>query len=113
MDKIIKNLNAKYPEIVPQKYVIMPNHIHLLLSIQKEDDCVNCHTISTAVGWIKYQATKEINEFNFLGLQKIFQRSFHDHIVRDEKDYINIRNYIELNPLYWEKDCFYRKENLL
>ncbi len=34
---------------------------------------------------------------------------FHDHIIRDEKAYLNISNYIRNNPLNWEKDCFQKK----
>lgn len=36
-----------------------------------------------------------------------WQRSFHDHIIKDEKAYLNISNYIETNPERWEKDKFY------
>ena len=37
----------------------------------------------------------------------IFQRSFHDHIIRGENDYLKIWNYIDTNPAKWEEDCFY------
>jgi hypothetical protein len=38
---------------------------------------------------------------------KIFQRSFHDHIIRDSDDYIRIAKYIAENPKHWQHDCFY------
>ena len=38
---------------------------------------------------------------------KVWQRSFHDHIIRDEQDYILIWEYIDNNPVKWEEDCFY------
>ena len=38
---------------------------------------------------------------------KLFQTSFHDHIIRNEKDYQKIWEYIDINPLKWESDCFY------
>ena len=37
---------------------------------------------------------------------KLFQRSFHDHIIRNETDYEMIKNYIQNNPLNWQNDCF-------
>ena len=37
----------------------------------------------------------------------VFQRSFHDHIIRNERDYQKIWEYIETNPLRWKEDCFY------
>ena len=39
----------------------------------------------------------------------IFQRSFHDHVIRDENDYNKIADYIASNPLNWEKDCFFNE----
>ena len=40
----------------------------------------------------------------------IFQRSFHDHIIRNEEDYLRIWNYIDTNPVTWEKDCFFTEK---
>ena len=37
----------------------------------------------------------------------VFQRSYHDHIVHNEKDYGKIWDYIDTNPLKWKEDCFY------
>ena len=42
---------------------------------------------------------------------KIWQRSYHDHIIRDEKGFLKIWNYIEGNASKWEEDCFYVKED--
>ena len=64
-------------------------------------------TISNVVGWLKYNITKEINKKYFIKENKIFQRSFHDHIIRGEEDYLKIWNYIDTNPQKWEEDCFY------
>ena len=52
--------------------------------------------------------SKSINErFNET---KIWQRGFHDHIVRNEFDYEKIAKYIEENPIKWHLDCFYVNE---
>ena len=40
----------------------------------------------------------------------IWQRSFHNHIFRGEKDYLEIWNYIDTNPARWVDDCFYTDE---
>ena len=40
----------------------------------------------------------------------IFQRSYHDHVIRDEADYLRIWQYIDTNPAKWEEDCFYIAE---
>ena len=41
---------------------------------------------------------------------KLWQRSYHDHIIRGEKDYQKIWEYIDTNVVRWEKDCFYNDE---
>ena len=93
------------------KYVIMPNHIHLILVIDdleraiRESPLQKRSIISKVIGYLKMNVSKEVhrNSPNLL----IWQRSFHDHVIRDAKDYNEIADYIEANPLNWEADCFY------
>ena len=97
-----------YKNVVVDRYVIMPNHVHLLISIKNGDDNIQTHgrlviaptTISVVVKELKSYVSKQIG-------YSIWQKSFHDHIIRDEKDYIQIANYIDNNPANWEKDRFY------
>ena len=49
--------------------------------------------------------SKKMHETGYDG--EIWQRSFHDHIIRSQQDYDAIWNYIEGNPMNWDKDCFY------
>ena len=66
-------------------------------------------TVQEVVGWLKYQITKEINNSrNQIGI-KIFQRSFYDHIVRNDTDYQEIYNYICENPIRWNIDKLYNE----
>lgn len=83
-------------------YVIMPNHIHMLIAI---DDCgrtLFAPTISRIVKQFKGVVTKQIGK-------SIWQRSFYDHIIRDEQDYVEKWNYIENNPARWLDDDLYVK----
>ncbi|MBR2028676.1 MAG: hypothetical protein IKA10_06800 [Oscillospiraceae bacterium] len=101
-DIAIKNISVYYKHIKVENYIIMPNHIHLLLFIDRFDDgrIISAPTLSVVIGqlkrWISRQADKSL-----------FQKSFHDHIIRDEADYLKIYNYIETNPAKWQEDCFY------
>jgi hypothetical protein len=62
------------------------------------------------MGWLKYQMTKEINQArNTLG-EKVFQQSFHDHIVRNRDDYREIYRYIQENPIRWKYDKLYAED---
>ena len=57
-------------------------------------------TISQVIQQLKGIVTKQIG-------WSIWQKLFHDHVIRNEKDYLKIREYIDNNPLQWELDCFY------
>jgi REP element-mobilizing transposase RayT len=89
----------------------MPNHIHLLLFVAEDDGRGDpSPTVDGAMGWLKYQMTKEINQArNTLG-EKVFQRSFHDHIVRNRDDYREIYRYIQENPIRWKYDKLYAED---
>ncbi len=98
-----------YDNISITKYVIMPNHIHLLIQIEDSDNgpprtsVPTKSLLSNFVSTFKRFCNKECGE-------NVWQRSFHDHIIRNEQDYLKIAEYIETNPLKWESDCFYNAE---
>jgi len=60
-------------------------------------------TISTVVQQFKGVITKRIG-------QSVWQKLFHDHVIRDQRDYDKIWQYIDNNPLRWKEDCFYEEE---
>ena len=104
VEKYILSTN-NIESIEVDKFVIMPNHIHLILIVQdaggtsKAPSPTN-NTISRAVSTFKRFVNKEVG-------QNVFQRSFHDHIIRNQADYLKIWNYIDTNPDKWADDCFY------
>ena len=102
----IELLENRYQGVKIDKYVIMPNHIHLLIAKSEVSAGASpCPTISDVICSFKSLTTKMCKE---KGLNEVlFQTSFHDHIIRGEKDYQKIWEYIDTNVLRWEKDCFY------
>jgi len=85
------------------KYVIMPNHIHLILLISDDHGrAMRAPTISTVVNQLKGYVSKQIG-------YSIWQKLFHDHIIRNNADYLDIWKYIDENPVRWHEDCFYHK----
>ena len=60
--------------------------------------------IDKMVGYLKMNVSKKIHKTN---TGKIWQRSYHDHIIRGEKDYRKIWEYIDTNVIKWTDDCFY------
>ena len=57
-------------------------------------------TISTVIRQMKGYVTKQ------LGVS-VWQKLFHDHVIRNEWEYQEIWTYIDNNPTQWELDCFY------
>ena len=100
----IENGKAKLTNLTVDTYVIMPNHIHLILSLCNDDLVCEekpCHDIIPKyVSSLKTLITKETGF-------PLFQRNFHDRIIRNEDEYEKICQYIELNPTTWAEDCFY------
>ena len=90
VEKYIHNV----PEI--EKYIIMPDHIHFIIRIENGTMSVSSPTnkVANIVRSIKTLTTKEIGE-------PIFQRSYYDHVIRNQRDYDEIWEYIENNPLNW------------
>ena len=95
------NIPIQNPEIRVDKYVIMPNHIHVILVLSENSP----KNIPTVIGQFKMSVTKRIREMK-PGME-VWQRSFHDHIIRNQSGYEKIWTYIENNPQKWEEDCFY------
>ena len=105
VEEAISNIQTVYPAISVDNYVIMPNHIHLLLQIHTDENgrAMLAPTISIVIQQMKGYVSKRIGS-------SIWQKLFHDHVIRDEAGYLKIWNYIEGNPSKWEEDCFYVKE---
>ncbi|MBE6926461.1 MAG: hypothetical protein E7461_06420 [Ruminococcaceae bacterium] len=105
VNQAICNIPLHYPAVTVDNYTIMPNHIHLLLQINTDADGrpMVAPTISTIVQQMKGIVTKQVGE-------SIWQKLFHDHIIRGEKDYLKIWEYIENNPAKWKEDCFYKED---
>ena len=92
----IEKINDIYKSIKLEKYVVMPNHIHMILVTQKEAPI----SVSRVIKQYKEQITKQINE-------SIWQKSYYDHIIRSEEDYSKIWKYIDGNMLKWDLDKYY------
>ena len=104
IEKEIDVLSNTYEGIAVDKYVIMPNHIHMIVVIIPNPGRTQfAPTISRIIKQFKGSVTKQVGF-------SIWQRSYHDHIIRSESDYQRIWQYIEENPLKWAEDCYFISE---
>ena len=95
VDTAINAIVLHYPNIIIGEYVIMPNHIHMILIISdnKNGRMLSAPTkpLPTIIGQMKRWVSKEIGF-------SVWQKSYYEHIIRDEKDYLTKSEYIKNNP---------------
>ena len=101
----VEEVIASMPSI--DKYVIMPNHVHMMLKIEPDGNgpmgtSAPTGSLPNIVRYFKRSVTK------FCG-KNIWQRSYHDHIIRNEEEYLKIWNYTDGNPAKWTEDCYYKE----
>lgn len=118
-----------YPFIELDEFVVMPNHVHGIVWINRKDAINRVSTAATTHGggvtgkhnpmlqdnlsrvlrWYKgrvsFECRKIDGDFGWQG-------RFHDHIIRDESSYHRIKDYIRNNPLNWRNDKFHNNENV-
>ena len=99
-EKYIQNISVAYPHISVENYVIMPNHVHLLLLVGDGGQGAARPTVSAVVRSIKALVRKETGK-------SLFQNSFYDPILRDEQDFLIHWDYIETNPGKWAEDEYH------
>ena len=97
----------KYLRGIPgiEQYVIMPNHLHMIVFIRQtlggpQGSAAPTNDLSMRIKAFKSLVTKA------LGFP-IFQRSYYDHVIRCEEDYLRIAEYIQNNPVKWMEDTYY------
>ena len=116
----IHNANFKrssdYIEIT--KFVIMPNHIHMIVQIfnpdifhnyQKESfSFPSSKSIPATIRSYKSAVTKRIREsFSSTNIFRVWQPRYYDTVIRNEEAYRKICDYIDTNPQRWDEDNFY------
>lgn len=95
-----------FPFVKLGAFVVMPNHVHGIIIIDNPVQTPNLG-VSTTLGTIINQYKRAVT----IGARHInpvfaWQSRFHDHIIRDDRSFQNISNYINRNPLNWKGDKF-------
>ena len=91
------------------EYVIMPNHIHLVIKLQTgnlslSDIVRNIKSFSTYKFWQMTGGHRDPPLQN--KKEVLWQRNYYEHIIRNEKEYLEILEYVKNNPLKWELDKY-------
>ena len=97
----IEDVLTHFEHISVIDHVVIPNHVHMLIEVKTN----NTRQLSSFVGMVKRLSSMMAHRAGCSG--QLWQRSFHDHIVRDESDLTRIREYIQENPRKWEEDRYF------
>ena len=104
VEAAIRRIPECYQDVRLEKYVIMPNHVHLLLMIDTLPGRPRvAPTVSRIIQQTKGQVTKKAG-------RNLFQKSFHDRIIRNDVEYQHFWQYIDNNPTQWELDELFTEE---
>ena len=93
-------LSQRFPDIKIDNYVVMPNHVHAIIVLTDQKSA-----LPAVVGSYKAHVTLAIHQQ--WPVMAVWQRSFHDHVIRDQESYEKIWNYVVHNPNKWSEDCFF------
>ena len=105
-EQAILAIPTHYPAVTVDNYVIMPNHIHAILRITTTDGSgrmISAPTLSTVVGQMKRWVSKQAG-------RPIWQKSFYDHVIRNQREYLDTWAYIDGNPFQWAEDPLFCTE---
>ncbi len=138
LNEQILNIQQHYPYAIIDDFVIMPNHLHLIVLINGADCRDGARTVSTentkpddkTKRWKNLSVDKKMQKISYNkkalsvvigGLKSAatryahatnphfaWQTRFHDHIIRSTDDLIRILHYIETNIKNWKSDSFYQ-----
>ena len=107
-------LPEKFPSIVLDAFVLMPNHLHGIIHIAGVGSVAGrphgaAPTLGVMIAWFKSMTTNEyirgVRDHGWLPFEtRLWQRSYYEHIVRGDSDLESIRNYMIANPDKWPTD---------
>ncbi len=103
LGRIVQNaicdIEKQYDDVRLGEFVIMPNHVHMLLTCKWNLQPENNSDLRRVVIALKSNVSKKCG-------MSIWQRSYYDHIIRNEQDYFEVAKYIQNNPAEWAQDEF-------
>jgi REP element-mobilizing transposase RayT len=103
-----RSIPEHYKNIEMDEFVIMPNHLHGIISIV--DSSNKKHTLGTIIRSYKASVTHWVRKNTDIRI--LWQHNYYEHIVRNERDYQRIWEYIATNPLKWHDDALHPKNNI-
>ena len=108
VQKYLNSIPEAYPWVTVEHGVIMPNHVHILLWFHGDGERRAGSSRPTQLLPRIVAAWKRFT--NRDSGQSLWQSGYHEHIIRDDNDFLNHWTYIETNPARWTEDEYYQEE---
>ena len=106
VDNTIEHLKQKNHAVTIENYVIMPNHVHMLLVVNDMGGGASGKPRPTNAA-IPVLVSSLKRYTNKVCAAELWQDGYYDHIIRDENDLLIHWQYIENNPAKWAEDKYY------
>jgi len=109
VEDIYCNLPNEFTNIILHEYIIMPNHLHGIIQLQQADiqpglpKIIQSFKRHTTIEYTKGVKNRIYPPFD----RHIWQRGYYDHIIRNEYELLQIREYILNNPAKWQEDKYF------
>lgn len=110
----LNQIPDRYDSAELDEFIIMPNHVHVIIIINNDDVGVihelplrkqrRKMLLPQIIGWFKMNSAKRANAILKKSGQRFWQRNYYEHIVRNERELNQIREYIIYNPMRWQYD---------
>ena len=113
LEDFIQNFKLHKERIQLEEWQVMPNHVHIILTISPADDSktheaaiglqpLTVDSVSSCINHMKGKVKRWCSENGFFDFQ--WQARFHDRIIRDAEEYKRILAYVRANPENWNED---------
>lgn len=147
VERCILDISNHHTNVELWNYVVMPNHIHMVINVGTQpapvgtryiasaqamhnagqnmgclrasrhgEPCEDFHhnsSLAVVVGTFKAAVTRLMRTRCIASLrrqhqiQTVWQPRYHEHIIRNQRAFENIMNYVDTNIEKWSHDCFY------
>ena len=107
-------LAARHPYVMLDEYVVMPNHLHGIITIDDQGRggsrtapiSMPRKSLGRIIGAFKTVSTKRLHLCHKKFSGPIWQRNYYEHVIRNDRELTGIREYIANNPVQWELDRY-------
>jgi REP element-mobilizing transposase RayT len=93
-----RDLPHHYVNVALDTFVVMPNHVHGIVTIKTPRESVSSHGLMQIVRSFKAFSARRI------GVVPLWQRGYYEHVIRSDESLAKIREYIASNPIRWALD---------